>query len=282
MTWDRYQVTRNARPGNAEEPLQPELTRPARNYPVPYHDDGRTPPWRAGGYSISVRDVPDEETLSATPGNAHYESRPRHGWSSTPGAEQGDDGRNDGRSGQESEDSEGLAPPLREGIRTRQLESLSKDIERFDPDNRGSNIDDYLREIERCLLDLANPSPREKLKLVWKTTARNVHAFMETLPPDTRDHYSALCQALREEYSLFTDQASATLGAFAVLQRKNEPPSEYYRRLRSAYFQGRYAPGLEEETAFKSLFLHNLHESVRYDITMRCRTGDLTMQEIRR
>lgn len=105
---------------------------------------------------------------------------------------------------------------------------------------------------------------------------------METLPPGIRDRYSALCQALREEYSQYTDQASAILGAFAIMQKRLEPPKEYYRRLRAAYFQGRNAPGLEEDHAFKSLFLHNLHESVRYDVTMHCRTANLAMQEIRR
>ena len=39
------------------------------------------------------------------------------------------------------------------GLRTRQLESLAKDIERFDPTSRDANIDDYLREVERCLID---------------------------------------------------------------------------------------------------------------------------------
>ncbi|CAB1430974.1 unnamed protein product [Pleuronectes platessa] len=48
------------------------------------------------------------------------------------------------------------------------------------------------------------------------------------------------------------------------------------------YFQGHSAPGLEEETAFKSLFLHNLHESVWYDVTMHCRAGDFNLQEMRR
>lgn len=85
---------------------------------------------------------------------------------------------------------------------------------------------------------------------------------METLPPRTQDHYSAPCQALQEEYSLYIDQASSTLGTFAIMQKKHEPPRDYYRRRRAAYFQGRNAPGLEEEKAFKSLFLLNLHESV--------------------
>ena len=168
------------------------------------------------------------------------------------------------------------------GLRTRQIESLSRDVERFDPRSHDSNIDDYLREIERCLIDLPSASAREKLKLVWKTTAREVHVFMETLPAETRDWYPALCKALREEYSPYMDEASATFSALNITQRKQEPPREYYRRLRAAYFQGRNAPGLEEEQAFRSLFLHNLHDDIRYDVTMHCRTGKHTMQEIRR
>lgn len=181
-----------------------------------------------------------------------------------------------------SSESDGQQSDHSRGLRTRQLESLAKDIERFDPNSPDANIEDYFREVERCLVDLPDATSREKLKLVWKTTARSVHVFVETLPPNTRDRYATLRKALREEYSLYTDEASATLGAFAILQKKHEPPREYFRRLRTAYFQGRNAPGLEEDHAFKSLFLHNLHESLRYDVTMHCRTRGLTMQEIKK
>lgn len=158
----------------------------------------------------------------------------------------------------------------------------AKDIERFDPSNPESSIDDYLWEVEHCLLDLPNPSAREKLKLVWKTTPRSVHVFMETLPPATRDCFSSLCQALREDYSLYDDPASATLGALSIIQKKLEPPREYYRRLRVAYFQGRNAPGLEEDHTFKSLSVNNLHESIRFDVALFCRSADHNMQEIRK
>ncbi|CAB1430975.1 unnamed protein product [Pleuronectes platessa] len=123
-------------------------------------------PWRDEGYS-----------QFATQAEAHYDSRSRPGWSSNPSERYGrcDDKYRDIS---ESEDSDDSATPRREGIRTRQLETLAKDIDRFNPDSHG-------------------------------------------------DRYYALCEALREEYSLFTDQASATLGAFAVMQRKNEPPREY-------------------------------------------------------
>ncbi|KAF7215203.1 transcript variant X2, partial [Nothobranchius furzeri] len=153
--------------------------------------------------------------------------------------------------GSESEDDAPYAS--RSGLLVRQIESLANDIERFDPNTSESNIDDYLREIERCLLDLPAPSSREKLKLIWKTTSRTVHGFMETLPPDIRDRYSSLCRALRDEYATYADSASATMGAFSIEHGRNEPPREYYRRLKSAYFQGRNGPGLEEDPAFRSL-----------------------------
>ncbi|XP_070403974.1 uncharacterized protein [Nothobranchius furzeri] len=181
--------------------------------------------------------------------------------------------------GSESEDD---APYRESGLRVRQIESLAKDIERFDPNTNESNVDDYLREIERCLLDLPAPSSREKLKLIWKTTSRTVHGFMETLPSDIRDRYSSLCRALRDEYATYADSASATMGAFSIKHGRNEPPREYYRRLKSAYFQGRNGPGLEEDPAFRSLFIHNLHECVRSEVSMYCRMKKLTTQEIRR
>ncbi|XP_070398221.1 uncharacterized protein [Nothobranchius furzeri] len=179
-------------------------------------------------------------------------------------------------------ESENDAPYRESGLRVRQIESLAKDIERFDPNTNESNVDDYLREIERCLLDLPAPSSREKLKLIWKTTSRTVHGFMETLPPDIRDRYSSLCRALRDEYATYADSASATMGAFSIKHGRNEPPREYYRRLKSAYFQGRNGPGLEEDPAFRSLFIHNLHECVRSEVSMYCRIKKLTTQEIRR
>ncbi|XP_070407540.1 uncharacterized protein [Nothobranchius furzeri] len=179
-------------------------------------------------------------------------------------------------------ESEDDAPYRESGLRVRQIESLAKDIERFDPNTNESNVDDYLRGIERCLLDLPAPSSREKLKLIWKTTSRTVHGFMETLPPDIRDRYSSLCRALRDEYATYADSASATMGAFSIKHGRNEPPREYYRRLKSAYFQGRNGPGLEEDPAFRSLFIHNLHECVRSEVSMYCRMKKLTTQEIRR
>ncbi|XP_060795399.1 uncharacterized protein LOC132898048 [Neoarius graeffei] len=67
-----------------------------------------------------------------------------------------------------------------------------------------------------------------------------------------------------------------------IKQKWSEAPREYYRRLRTAYFQGSSALGLEEDRGFKSLFLHNLHPSVRTQVALTCRQGFHSMREIRR
>ena len=64
-----------------------------------------------------------------------------------------------------------------------------------------------------------------------QTTARSIHVFMKTLPPDTRDRYSTLQKALCEEYLPYNDKASATLSTIGGLQKKHESPQDYYRHL---------------------------------------------------
>ncbi|KAM3590701.1 uncharacterized protein V6R79_014585 [Siganus canaliculatus] len=182
----------------------------------------------------------------------------------------------------ESDNSDGLCAPQKGGLRLRLLEFLARDIECFNPDRKDSNIDDYLREVERCLYDLPQPSDREKLKLVWRTTARSVHRFMQTLSPATRHSYPDLCRALQEEYSTYSNLVSAMQAALKTRQEKSEPPKQFYWRLRSAYFQGRNAPGLEEDPAFRALFLNNLHSDIQWFVNHQCRNNKMSVQEIRR
>lgn len=167
-------------------------------------------------------------------------------------------------------------------IRFRELDSLAKEIESFDPDSENSNVDNYLRELEYCLSDLPHATSREKLKLIWKTTSRSVHAFIQTQPLHIRESYHKLCEVLHEEYSLYTDETSATLKAIQIKHRRSEAPREYYSRLRNAYFQGSNKPGLEEDQGFKSLFLHNLHPCVRTHVTLMCKQKSYTMQEVKK
>lgn len=73
---------------------------------------------------------------------------------------------------------------------------------------------------------------------------------------------------------------SATLGAFAITQRKQEPQKEYYWCLTVAHFQGCIAPWLEEEYGFKFLFLHNPHYPL--DGRMSSCIAELEIQPCRR
>ena len=131
------------------------------------------------------------------------------------------------------------------------------------------------------MINLPHATSRERLKLIWKTTARSVHVFMENLPAEIQDCNSTLWKALREEYSLYTNEVSATLSTFAIFKKKHESPQDYHRRLRTAYFQGCNALGLEEDRTFKCSFLHNLHESLCYNVIMHCRTHGISTQDTR-
>ena len=162
------------------------------------------------------------------------------------------------------------------------LELIAKDIECFDPDNCDHHIDDYFRELDHNLIDLTHATQREKVKLVWKTSSKAVHKFIQSQPPSVRNDYSELRHALIEEFSSTADVTSAMFAALQIKHSRSENPRDYYRRLRHAYFQGKNAPGLEENPIFKSLFLQNLHPCVRTHVVLRTRQGNPSLLEIRK
>ena len=164
-------------------------------------------------------------------------------------------------------------------LRLKELDLLARDIEPFDPDHQDHNIENYLCEIEQNLADLPSATDWEKIRLIWKTSSRSVHRFIESQPSKIRDCYFQICKALAEEYSTFADETTIT--AIQVKQNRSEHPREYYRRLRHAFFQGKNRSGLEEDPAFKSLYLHNLHPCVRTQVTLMTQQDDPSMREIR-
>ncbi|XP_056256394.1 uncharacterized protein LOC130184486 [Seriola aureovittata] len=162
------------------------------------------------------------------------------------------------------------------------LELLAKDIEHFDPDSSDQHIENYFKELDHNLIDLPHATQREKTKLVWKTSSKAVHKFMQSLPPSVRDDYKELCQALTEEFSPAADEIESLVAASQIKHSRHEHPNDFYQRLRHAYFQGRNTPGLEQNSTFKSLFLRNLHPCVRTHVTLMTHQGKPTMQEIKK
>ncbi|KAJ8333565.1 hypothetical protein SKAU_G00415730 [Synaphobranchus kaupii] len=162
------------------------------------------------------------------------------------------------------------------------LDSIAKDIERFDPEKQDHNVEDYLRELEHCLLDLPGATRQVRVKLIWKTMSRSVRAFIKSQPPLVRDSFSWLSRALIEEFSPFANETSATISALQIRHCRSETPKEFYNRLKHAFFQERNGPGLTEDRAFKSLFLHNLHPCVRTHVTLMTQKDNPPMREIRR
>ena len=166
--------------------------------------------------------------------------------------------------------------------RLEELEFIAKDMEHFDPDNCDQNIEDYFRELDNNLIDLPHATQREKAKLLWKTSSKAVHKFIQSQPPSVRDDYKELRQVLIEEFSSPADEITSMVAALQIKHSRCEHPRDYYKRLRHAYFQGKNAPGLEENSTFKSLFLRNLHPCVRTHVVLRTHQGNPSMHEIRK
>lgn len=162
------------------------------------------------------------------------------------------------------------------------LELIAKDIEPFNPDNGNCNLENYLSELDHQLVDLPDATQREKVKLVWKTSSKAVHKFMQTLPFSIRDNYQDLCTALLEEFSSPADEISGIVAASQIKHSRLEHPRDFYRRFRHAYFQGKNAPGMEENSTFKSLFMKNLHPSIRSHVTLKTLDGKPSMHEVRK
>eukprot|EP00064_Thunnus_orientalis_P025762 superscaffoldBa00013930_g26180 len=75
-------------------------------------------------------------------------------------------------------------PHRRQRLRTRQLESLTSDVERFDSDSQDSDIDNYLREVERYQGEsphLTRPARRQgdDARVLWIHTSGNANLALE-------------------------------------------------------------------------------------------------------
>ena len=166
--------------------------------------------------------------------------------------------------------------------RLRVLDILAQDVEKFDPYGTNRHVSDYFREIERCFQDIPDATSYEKVKLIWKTSGPRVRKDLDSLSPDIADSYPKLRAWMIGEYERPRDYPSAVLNALRVRHQRSEPPRAYFSRLHTAYFEGRATPGLEEDAHFQSLFLHNLHGSIRTEVKVACRRKRHTMLEMRR
>lgn len=166
--------------------------------------------------------------------------------------------------------------------RFKELTFLAEDMSIFDPDNSDQHIDDYLRELDMRLVDLPHASDRERILFLQKTSSRAVKKFIQTQPRSVQDNYTQLRQAMTEEFSSAVDEIDGIVAALQIKHSRLENPRDFYQRLRHTYFQGRNAPGLEENPQFKSMFLRNLHPSIRVHVALMTLKGIPSMHELRK
>lgn len=165
--------------------------------------------------------------------------------------------------------------------RLRQLRELARDIEVFNPDTPGSNIELYLKDVNYALSYIPEATMADKLLLLRKTTVRTVHGFMERQSPAIAGNYNELCRALRAEYTIYQNPSVSRLSALQTKQNRYESPREYYERLRRVYFAGADSPRAEEDVMFKSLFVSNLHPTIRKSLSLLVDVDHMTAAELR-
>lgn len=151
---------------------------------------------------------------------------------------------------------------------------MARDIEVFNPDTPRSNIELYLKDVNYALSHIPEATMADKLLLLRKTTVRTVHSFIERQSPAIAGDYNELCRALRAEYTIYQNPSVSRLSALETKQNR-------YERLRRVYFAGSDSPRAEEDVMFKSLFVSNLHPTIRKSLSLLVDVDHMTAAELR-
>ncbi|KAI4887718.1 hypothetical protein NFI96_006847 [Prochilodus magdalenae] len=171
-----------------------------------------------------------------------------------------------------------VQPP---GPSDRELDKIARNIIRFEPRPEGSNdVIAYLKDIDYYLRRFPHVTIDHKIYLIKVTSNRDVSSFIERQTDYVRSHYDALCQALVEEFSEYTEQ-TGLIAASTVKQLSQESPQLYYKRLFHTYFGARNEPGMEEDLHFKTLFVENLHPSTSYHLGVAACPRTLSSKQLR-
>ena len=163
----------------------------------------------------------------------------------------------------------------------KELDKLARNIPTFNPDPAGGHdIHAYLQDIDFHLQTVANVTTWDKLYLLRITSSREVRSFLDRQPETVKTDYQQLRKALVREFSdPESDQGLVT--AMDLKQGRLETPTNFYNRLRRAYFGARNEPGMEEDINFRTLFLRNLHPTVSHHLGVLACPRSMSTQQLR-
>ena len=174
---------------------------------------------------------------------------------------------------------EPLSPkfPPQSVLTPERLYTIASQIPKFDPDNcEKYSITDHLVVINFYLEDFPGATKRQKINLIGYTATPEIMDFLIARSDAT---YQEICEKLIAEYKLYTETGYSACKD--IEHRPNETPSQFYRKLKTAWFGENDSSQLENDSRFKEFFLLKLNPTIFEKIHMTANPAEVSMTEIR-
>ena len=157
------------------------------------------------------------------------------------------------------------------------LYTIASQIPKFDPDNcEKYSITDHLVVINFYLEGFPGATKRQKINLIGYTATPEIMDFLIARSDAT---YQEICEKLIAEYKLYTETGYSACKD--IEHRPNETPSQFYRKLKTAWFGENDSSQLENDSRFKEFFLLKLNPTIFEKIHMTANPAEVSMTEIR-
>lgn len=116
----------------------------------------------------------------------------------------------------------------------------------------------------------------DKLLLLRRTTVWTIHGFMERQSPTVAGNYHELCRALRAEYTMHQNPSAIRLCKIVM-----SLPESIMNAYTECILLVQILPRAEENMMFKSLFVSNLHPTIRKPLALLVDVDHMTAAELR-
>ena len=173
----------------------------------------------------------------------------------------------------------GQEAPLRAAPPILDLDKVARAVGRFDPATEGEYTGTFLDKVDHFLNKFPQATMSDRIDVVKASSTLKVCNFIDRQLDEVRNDYNALKQALIKEFGP-PEAQTGLIKAMKVKQGKCEFPKQYYDRMRKSFFGSQNHPGCDEDTIFKTLFIHNLHFSTSRHILMLADPETMTSVEL--
>ena len=173
----------------------------------------------------------------------------------------------------------GQEAPLRAAPSILDLNKVARAVGRFDPATEGEYTGTFLDKVDHFLNKFPQATMSDRIDVLKASSTLRVCSFIDRQLDEVRSDYKALKQALIKEFGP-PEAQTGLIKAMKVKQGKHEFPKQYYDRMRKSFFGSRNHPGCDEDTIFKTLFIHNLHFSTSRHLLILANPETMTSVEL--